>query len=151
MKIAERILIGIGLFGIALKLLHWPGGNIALILSISLLTIFYFIASYFLYNPTRVLIVDGNSYKTTSSKRVLLAVVTGMSMPVALIGILFRLMHWPGASVMLLIGCLTIAPIAILSLVFFLNREDDFFKQIAIRTIVVAVLSAIGFASYWVT
>jgi len=149
MKIVERILVGIGVFGIVLKLLHWPGGNIALVLSLMLLSLFYFAASYFLYNPTQMVVVDGYSYKQTSTKKALLAVITGMSMPVALIGLLFRLMHWPGAAVMLLVGLVTIAPIAILNLVLFLNRKDEFYQPLAIRTLIVAILSAIGLAFYW--
>ncbi len=149
MKTAEKVLVGIITIGFVLKLLHVPGGSVALILSLSLLSLFYFAASYFLYNPTNILIVDGISYKKTDTMKVLLAVLTGMSMPVALIGLLFRLMHWPGAAVMLFVGVVTIAPIAIANLILFLKRKDDFFRQVAIRTVIVAILSAIGLAFYW--
>jgi len=145
MKITERILIGLGILGILLRMLHWPGGNIALVLSLSLLAIFYFAGSYFLFNPTKVTTVDGIDYKQASAPRVTMAILTGMSLPVAVIGILFKVMYWPGAAVMLLVGAITLLPFAVVALVTYSVKKEEFYKEIAFRTVVVLLLSAAVF------
>jgi hypothetical protein len=145
MKTVEKVLIGITLLGLIIKLLHWPGGSILMILGLSILAFFYPIAAYFLFSPVKYFEVDGMTFTETSAPRVILSLGTGFCLPVAVIGLLFRFMHWPGAKMMLLIGLVTIVPIAIVSLVKHSVTKDNFYKQIAIRTIVVASLALLLF------
>ena len=146
MKIVEKILIGITLLGLVIKLVHWPGGNILLVLGLGTLSLFYPVAAYFLFSPQKQIEANGITFKQTSAARVVLSLVTGFCMPVAVIGLLFKIMHWPGASFMLLIGFITIIPIAVVSTIQYLLKKEDFYKQIAIRTIAVGSLAILLFA-----
>lgn len=146
MRIIEKILIAITLLGLALKLMYWPGGSTLMILGLGLLSMFYVAAAYFLFSPVTVAYIDGFAYNKTSAPRLMLALATGFSLSIGAIGILFRFMHWPGASVMLLVGMISLVPIAIVSVVKLKNNNDAFYKSIAIRSIVFGCLSILLFA-----
>ena len=146
LKIIEKLLVGITLVGLAIKLSHWPGGAVLMILSLGTLSLFYPIAAYFLFSPAKPVEIDGMVFIPTSAPRVILSLGTGFCLPVAVIGLLFRFMHWPGAKVMLLIGLITVVPIAVVSLIKHATTKEDFYKQIAIRTIVIGSLAILLFA-----
>src|SRR6056297_1222131 len=79
------ILIIIGLLGAIFKLVHWPGASILLVIGggglAVLLMIWFFIG------------------KSTDFKYLL-----ALYFVVMLLGILFKLMHWPGANMLLRAG-----------------------------------------------
>lgn len=138
-KVIEKVLVGLTMLGLVVKLLHWPGGAMLIILGLGILAMFYPIAAYFLFSPVKYAQLEGFAVNKTSPGRVVLSLGTGLCLPVGVIGLLFKMMHWPGAAVMLLIGLVTIVPIAIVSLVRYAGDKEDFYKQIAIRTVIVAV------------
>lgn len=76
------------LLGLLFKVLHWPGGSVLLILGggVSLCT-------------TLILLARGSS-------TVRLPVLLYPSAIVAWNGVIFKLMHWPGANIQLLLGLL---------------------------------------------
>lgn len=145
MKVAERILLILILIGVALKFAHIPGGGALSILSISITSFFYLIGSYFLFDPKKSIEVSGTTYYKASSTRVVVTMLTGLSLNIALVGLLFKLMHWPGAAVMLIFGLLGLLPITIISVIKYSRLGDDFFKQIAIRNGVLMVICALLF------
>jgi sugar phosphate permease len=89
--------IGIAGFilGLLFKFLHWPGANIIL-LSSAIVTIVML----------TVLLARKPGPWTLHVQRP--AMLFG-SISVALMGTLFKMMHWPGANIMLLIGLMTCA------------------------------------------
>jgi hypothetical protein len=81
------------LIGCMFKVMHWPGANILLMLSV-----FTFCFGFL---PIALM----NSYKAQiSSKYKTLHVVAYLVFAFCMMGVLFKVMHWPGASIFLLIG-----------------------------------------------
>ncbi len=81
------------LFGCMFKIMHWPGANIMLTISI-LLFCFYFL-------PAALM----NSYKSQETpKHKTLHIITFIVFSICMMGVLFKVMHWPGAGVFLMIG-----------------------------------------------
>ncbi|OFX45348.1 MAG: hypothetical protein A2046_00040 [Bacteroidetes bacterium GWA2_30_7] len=81
------------LFGSMFKVMHWPGANVMLVLSIFIFC-FWFL-------PAALI----NSYKNQEVKKhKWLYIITFIVFFINLAGALFKIMHWPGAAVFLLIG-----------------------------------------------
>lgn len=89
--------IGIAGFilGILFKFLHWPAANIVL-MSSALLTII----------TLAILLATRPGPWTLLVQRP--AMLFG-SVATALVGVLFKMMHWPGANMLLMIGMITCA------------------------------------------
>jgi hypothetical protein len=81
------------LFGCMFKIMHWPGANILLILSVFLFC-FYFLPM--------ALITNYKSQETPKHRS--LHVITFIVFFICVMGVLFKVMHWPGASMFLIIG-----------------------------------------------
>jgi hypothetical protein len=81
------------LFGCMFKIMHWPGANIMLILSVFLFC-FYFLPVALIAN-----------YKGQESpKNRSLHIVTFVVFFICVMGVLFKVMHWPGAGMLLIIS-----------------------------------------------
>lgn len=85
--IASTILM---MFGCMFKIMHWPGASVLLILSVFLFC-FYFL-------PFALI----NSYKTQGENKFkALHVVSFIVFFICILGVLFKVMHWPGAGLLL--------------------------------------------------
>ncbi len=141
MKIAEKILAALSILGMLLRMAHISGGAMLSILALGIFSMFYFAAGFFLFNPTQTNEVNGLQYKTTNVKRVVIAVFTGMTLSVALIGFLFKLMRWPGALAMILIAIISLIPIVIVAAIRLQKTNADFYKQVLIRSVIFGLLA----------
>ncbi len=84
------------LFGCVAKVMHWPGASVMLILSVFLFC-FWFL-------PTAL----KNSYDQLPLKKMkTLHIISYLVFAVCMMGVLFKVMHWPGAAVFLLVGILS--------------------------------------------
>jgi len=81
------------LYGALFKVMHWPGASILLVLAI-----FTFC---FIFLP---LSLRSNYLEQEIRNNKWLYIVTFIVFSVCLIGALFKIMHWPGAGVLLLVG-----------------------------------------------
>ncbi|CAM3327028.1 hypothetical protein FLLO111716_03930 [Flavobacterium longum] len=147
MKKAEVILWALILIGNVLKLAHIPGGNILTVLSLSVALFFYLIGSYFLFDPKVPIVVNDMTFYKPKAVRVAMALLTGYLMACAMIGLLFRIMHWPGAAAMLLIGLLGLVPMLVIAVVMYSKSKDDFFRKLLFRVGGLTVLSVVLF--FW--
>jgi hypothetical protein len=82
------------LIGLMFKIMHWPGATAILItgnlsLSVCLLAILY------------GLLTNKTTFPRMTYSRILFGVVGGMLLAS---GIFFKIMHWPGASILLVLG-----------------------------------------------
>ena len=93
---AERIIVGIMLFGVLFKVQHWPGAGILLVVSITTLSILYFGVGWLLISPNQ----------TKPGPFNIAALIVGFGYSVLAIGILFKLQHWPGAMPQIFAGIL---------------------------------------------
>jgi|LakMenE18May11ns_1017448.scaffolds.fasta_scaffold9914547_2 hypothetical protein len=87
------------------KIMHWPGANELLILSLGSIAYFAAIAAFQIpeestlgLRPRQVLLLNYFAY---------------LSLTLLILGFLFKIMHWPGCNEMLIIGigCLSIASV----------------------------------------
>lgn len=90
-RIVERIFIGMAIVGLLLKIQHYPGHQILLAVGLSSLSLLYFLRAFFLRGT-----------KSTLSK--ISAVLSTLGRSILLVGVLFRIEHYPGAEVLLLVG-----------------------------------------------
>lgn len=109
MKTSMKVFALIGLIGIAFgaifKTMHWPGAGPLLALGFATLALLFYPSAIFVMKRENK-IKGGNFIYLT-------ALLGGITL---MFGILFKLMHWPGASILLLAGFVSIIGILIPSL-----------------------------------
>ena len=140
MKRAEVILNAIAIIGILMILLEFPGGRFLLILSIGILSLLYFYLGFAIFNDLRFReIFKKISYSKIKALHILGAVGVGISLSICIIGILFRIMLWPGSAVQLLFGIISLSAIIILCLIR-LKSKVKFYKRILLRVVPILAL-----------
>lgn len=134
--ISGIILINLLLAGVILKMNHWPGAGILLTLSIALMVLMFF--------PVALL----TSYKQQNNQSQLhLYIIAYLTIAIQSLGMLFKIQHWPGASILLFVGL----PIPfILFLPFYLRfhnktkaKSDKNFFGIIFFMIYLAIISSL--------
>lgn len=105
----QIIALFIALVGGAFKLLHWPGANILLITGIGTLSVYY--------------ILMGFVTTATNQIAVYLNYNRNFSIAVLLMGVLFYMMHWPSARLMLMVGAVSFA-IGFIAQIAFGNKQE---------------------------
>jgi len=114
MKIFGVIAPALMSLGALFKIQHWPGGSILLALG------FFFLCFFFLPSSVYVLYTENKS-----SKKHLLMYLSGLfSSVIFLFGILFKVQHWPGASILITSGLLLLGLLFLPSLVFSKISDD---------------------------
>jgi hypothetical protein len=148
----ESVLAAIVALALFFKfILLWPIANQLIILSLSILSMIYMFGSVYFF-----------SYKKVNHQNFAVTILGGLGMSVALTGIMFKVMYWPGAQPMILISLMSIVPILIISLVSGNNlvlsptitREEEiekisnlinYYKNLRIRTIVITLCTILFF------
>lgn len=131
----EKTFAIIFIVGLIFKLLHWPGAGIILVISLSTTSMLYFPAAFYFFCD-----------KIIKRQNLALSIVSGIFLSLIPLGILFKIMYWPGGQLYLLIGTVT-API-ILTIIYFLKSrttEDlaTYYKSMFARTIILTILTII--------
>lgn len=137
MRIFEPLIGLLAILGIALKLLQVPGNTLLMVSSFSILSMFYYVFSFALFNGIRFRdIFKKASYKHTNVKRILGAVFLGFALSLIIIGGLFKLQFYPGGDIQLMTGLFTAGVIlSVAIIIYFINYSDYYirvFKRIAI-------------------
>lgn len=96
------------------KIQHWPGAGIMLVLG------FFFLCFFFLPSAVYVLIAENK----TGNKHLFLKFSGLLSSVIALLGILFKVQHWPGANIALAGGLLMLGLVFLPSLIFARISDD---------------------------
>lgn len=81
------------ILGLIFKFMHFAGGAVILVLAFSALALIYFPLSFYFF-----------SYKGLNNQKIALSLLGGLCLSAAIIGIMFKLLYWTGAGVMLLTG-----------------------------------------------
>jgi len=131
----EKALTIVFLIGLSFKLLHWPGAGPLIVISLSTIAMLYFPAAFYFFCD-----------KVIKRQNLALSIVSGLFLSLIPVGILFKIMYWPGGQVYLLIGIVT-API-ILAIIFFLKSKtvDDlktYYRNMFLRTSILTALTII--------
>ena len=149
MKRFEIILGIIFLIALIFKIALIPGGVILATISLTLLAMFYNFFAFAFFNKIRLKnIFSGKSYQGISVWRIIGSIGLGWGLAALCMGILFKLMQWPGGMIMLLTGLITILIVVIIALVKFFLSKGDFYKTILLR---IAIIGGFGLFFFFTT
>lgn len=113
-----------------MKIFHVPFASILLVLTLSGLAILYFGFGFYLF-----------SLNNLKEQNLPLSIAGGVFLSMGIIGILFKLMYWPGADMMLVIPLPLILMFFLLPFFFFKNSDiRRYYHRMQIRTGVVGLL-----------
>jgi hypothetical protein len=132
----EKILSAVFLLGLVLKFLNIPAAGMLLMLSLMGIGILYFPAAYYFFSD-----------KEIKRQNIPLTIVAGLFLSLIPIGILFKLLYWPGPVKMyLIIGAVTAPIIFIISYISRTKAVDDlkiYYKNMLFRTGILTVLAVL--------
>jgi len=130
MKKLELIFIGFAILGIALKLFNVVGSAILLTLSLSMLSILYYLLGFSLFNGIRLRdIFKKKAYQDCNSLNIIVAILLGISLSIICVGELFKLELWPGGELILSTGLGLMAFVLLINFIFFYRKKPEFFKR----------------------
>ncbi len=142
MKKTEIITLSIALIAAVMSLYSIPGANILLVLSLSFAAVFYQYFSFALLHnlPLRVAFKK-ESYPKGSKPWIALSIITGIALCVGAVGSMFKLLHWPGANVLLLFSLIANLGVVVSSLVLANKEALPVVKNIQKRAAFALVIS----------
>lgn len=139
MKKAEVIIASLTVISLVLKLAmdYFPGINVFTVLLLSFLSMLYFHLGFAIFNTIRLRkIFNKESYKNISTLKIFGSIAAGLTLSITVIGILFKVMHWPGASVNLIFGFSGILIVSVISIVKYLKTKSPYYTKILSRNLV---------------
>lgn len=101
------------ILSILFKIMHWPGANVMIMAGVGIIN--------FLLIPSLAI-----SYAKKGNKK--LAILGGISGIIYVNGILFKMMHWPGASIQLVLGTILFTAVFIPLYVKRIHAQSGFVK-----------------------
>ena len=137
MKKAELI-IGIGAIALLFSSFYpIEFLSIPRVIFISGLSVIYFYFGFALFNDIRLrTIFKRSSYEGISSARIIIAILSGISLSGLAIGLLFKSQLWPGSSTMILIGIFGSCLSSIMALFVFSVKAPKLFRYLLSRLVV---------------
>lgn len=132
MKISGYVSSVMILFGAIFKFQHWPGASMLLIVGTFFLTVLFLPLLFIL------------KFKSTaeSNRSVLLSIIGFVSALLICVGVLFRIMHWPGARITAITGAVLLVlgylPVYVLSV--YKNTTD----KINATATVILIIAGVG-------
>ncbi|MFN8309896.1 MAG: hypothetical protein U0T73_08030 [Chitinophagales bacterium] len=137
MKRVELTLIAGSLMGIALNLANLPSGVSLSVLATGSLAFFYLYFSFALFNNIRFRnLFKKSSYSGIKALRIMGSVVTGFVLTLLVVGIIFKTLMWPGASLMCIAALPPTLLVSIVTLVRYLPHRDGFYEPILWRLVI---------------
>ncbi|MCT4624088.1 MAG: hypothetical protein N4A46_10740 [Schleiferiaceae bacterium] len=110
----EKILSGIFFAAIAMKVLRLPGADILMILGGGTLAMFYYVGGYFvIHNVSLRKLLKEKKGKDMSPAVLIGSIVAGWDFSLIVLGLLFKIMFFPGADNMLILGVIFLTLIQI--------------------------------------
>lgn len=137
MKLTEKILGLLALIGIILIIATIPGGNTLTILGLGILSMIYCYFGFAFFNGIRARdIFKKSSYAGIKALRIIGAIAAGFALSTIVVGILFKIMMWPGASIMLLTGFMPLLILTLIAVIKYSGNKDVYYKRIFVRTVI---------------
>ena len=131
----EKALLIVFIISLIFKLMHWPGAGVLMVLSLTFLALCYFPFGFYFFSD-----------KNFKNQKIGISILFGWLLSIAIIGIEFKLMFWPGSQVMLLVGCMSAAVLLLAGFSLFKKSDEDlknYHKNLFTRTVVIFVLAMI--------
>ncbi len=144
MKYLELILIASILVLLSLKISGNNSIAIVFIISLTALSCLYFYLSFALLNGIGFRkIFRAQSYSTISRMRIIGSALTGFALSIMIIGILFKVQHYPGAKNSLLIGASGLTISLIFGVVKYLKTKSEFYAWLILRLLIFLGMAAL--------
>ncbi len=144
MKKTELALAALSLTGILLYLIPIPGSTALTVFAMLGLSLLYFWLGFALFNNIGGrAIFKKSSYKDVQAVKIIGAIGFGIMLSLLVFGILFKIMMWPGASVMLLLPSMFVTVAAIITGIRMAVSGSLFAKRIFIRAAVFVTLGVV--------
>lgn len=134
MKKFELIFLLTVIGAVLAVLINYPMATQILVVSISILSVFYMYIGFavFLDIPFRELF-GKNRFGQISKQRIVGAFALGIALSASLIGLLFKILIWPNATIQLLIGLSGLVLIGALSIWRYMFNKSQFYHRVFIR------------------
>lgn len=143
MKIIGNISLALIMFGTVFKIMHWPGASVFLTGG------FAFICALFF--PMAIYV---NYKKVSQQKNLALHLVMLFSGLIFMIGVIFKIQHWPFGSVMLFTGYISLITIALP--IFLINmvrnaasKKDKWMYALGIISLIIFATSSMFKLFHW--
>ncbi|MCK5847025.1 MAG: hypothetical protein KAG84_06275 [Bacteroidales bacterium] len=138
MKRLEKILGLLSLLSLIALIIEVPGGLLLSIVTMLFLSFIYYPFGFAFFNDILLRkIFKKDAYKGVSTWKIVGSIAVGISLSSALMGILFKINHWPGADFNLYVGLVTMLLILIISVYKYLNTKSAFYLRIIKRVLIV--------------
>ncbi|MBP9151000.1 MAG: hypothetical protein KBF73_01820 [Flavobacteriales bacterium] len=131
--IMKKLTFGFGLTstflllaGTIFKLMHWPGANVMVLLGTGLLVLGY------------LPLILAHKLKESPRSEALLHITGFVGLTMTSVGVLFKILHWPGAAVMLL-GGMAILAFGYVPIYFFKRYKTSVNKPVTLSSSMVSV------------
>ncbi|QXP59006.1 hypothetical protein [Olleya sp. HaHaR_3_96] len=135
----EKILGFGAIFLMILRLItDYPYSTLLITLSTFILSLIYFFFSFKLLNSNKK-----DSTEKTSSLKKNEMFLTGITLSIVLIGILFKFLRWPYGSFNLMFGLLFLIPILIITIFKFSKTKAEFYKNLLVRLLIIGVFGTL--------
>ena len=130
----EKVLVCLFVLGNALRIAQLPDGSILLVISLCALAALYLAGGFWVFSGGR--------------QRPVFSILAGILLPVSVTGILFKLMYWEGAGLLLLAG--SVICMGLLAAVLLRQRHSlpellPYWRGMRIRTGILLALCAVLF------
>lgn len=129
----EKIFASIFLAGVLFKFMHWPGGGVLIVLTLSFLAILYMLGAFYFFSD-----------KTIKQQNLPLSIVSGIFLSFSVLGVMFKLQYWPGSQAILFLA--SISALVLLIVTFRLKSKAPeelmgYYKNMMQRTTVLTILA----------
>lgn len=137
MKKAEIIMGALSILALGLNLLLVPGSGLLTVLTLSILSIIYYILGFALFNGIQLRnIFKKESYIDVSGLRIIGAVGTGWALSATINGIMFKFQSWPGAEISLSAGLAGLTIVVIIGTIKYSKNRSEFYTEIFKRIVI---------------
>jgi len=140
MKLFEKIFTGIIVVGLIFKFTFLPGGSILIVFGLFLLAMIYYPLGFLFFNEIPLKRVFKKvSYKGISAARIIGAIGLGMGLATVLVGLLFKIQHFPGANANLFGGLFLTLIVLIIAGMKYRKSKDVFYKKAFVRIAIIGI------------
>ena len=137
-KPIEVLLLASILVALLFKEFHLPGASLSIILSAGILSMLYCYFGIILFTGIKLkTIFKKESYSPFSTGKIIGSILVGLLLSILLIVVLFKLMSWPGAIIMLLMPLGLLGIPLLLVLVKYVKTKSVFYRNMLIRVLVI--------------
>lgn len=144
MKKLEIILIIGAIIGLLLALFNTPFDSLIVSVFFTTLGCLYFYLGFALLNNIALQkIFKADSYKGIGPWKILIAIGTGLSLSILIIGFMFSILNYPMAKTFLVAGIVLVAIIIILALIKNAQEKDQFYRSIMLRSIAFLIIAVV--------